>query len=86
MVWNSYQIRILIDERRARNEEYWSIAGNSRVSFWENIASKINLQFQSSFTGAQCKEKFQNLIREHMVREIYGLILLLEIFLTVYLL
>lgn len=75
MVWNSYQIRMLIDERRARNEEYWTIAGNSRVSFWENIASKINLQFQASFTGAQCKEKFQNLIREHMVREIYRLIL-----------
>lgn len=69
MVWNEYEIKILIEERRNRNEEYWNIAGNSRTAFWESVASKINLQFQSGYTGHQCKDKFQNLIRDHMVRK-----------------
>lgn len=69
MVWNDYQINLLIEERRSRNEEYWNITGNSRTSFWDSVASKINIEFQCSYTGQQCKEKFQNLVREHMVRE-----------------
>jgi len=68
MTWNDYQIEILIRERRERNEEYWSLAGNSRVDFWKSIAVKINLDHQSAFTYLQCKEKFQNLIRDYKVK------------------
>ena len=68
MTWNDFQIEILICERRERNEEYWSLSGNSRNDFWRSIASKINLQHQSEFTYSQCKEKFQNLIRDYKVK------------------
>jgi hypothetical protein len=69
MTWNEMQIEILIKERRNRNEEFWSTPGTDRVPFWESIASKINIRFQSTFTGKQCREKFQNLVRETTVRK-----------------
>lgn len=70
MSWNDHQTLILISERKTRNEEYWSLPGNDKTSFWQSIASKINLEFRSSFTSKQCKDKFQNLVREFRVREI----------------
>ena len=60
---------MLIRERKTRNEEYWSIPENDKTPFWTSIASKINMEFQSNYTFAQCKEKFQNLIHEYKVRE-----------------
>jgi hypothetical protein len=68
MTWNDYQINILIHERRERNEEYWTLAGNKRNDFWTSIAAKINLEYQSDFTYLQCKEKFQNLVRDYKVK------------------
>ncbi|GES92522.1 hypothetical protein GLOIN_2v1874283 [Rhizophagus clarus] len=41
-MWNDSEIRLLIQERRNRNEEYWNIAGCSKVSFWMSVATKIN--------------------------------------------
>lgn len=70
MVWNEGEIKILIDERRSRNEEYWLTPGRDRVSFWTSIAAKINIEYQSSYTAKQCSEKFQNLVRDYTVREI----------------
>ena len=69
MTWNEMQIEILIKERRNRNEEFWSTLSTDRVPFWDSIASKINIRFQSTLTGKQCREKFQNLVRETTVRK-----------------
>ena len=71
MTWNDHQTVILISERKSRNEEYWSLPGNDKISFWASIASKINLEFRSTFTSKQCKDKFQNLVRDYRVRENY---------------
>ena len=69
MAWNESEINILIKERRKRNEEYWTLPGNDRTSFWNSIAEKINLEYQTNFTGKQCKDKFQNLVRDYVVRK-----------------
>lgn len=67
MSWNDPQTILLISERKSRNEEYWALPGNDRTSFWSSVAAKINMEFTSTFTAKQCKEKFQNLVREHNV-------------------
>ncbi|GES88544.1 hypothetical protein GLOIN_2v1874283 [Rhizophagus clarus] len=64
-MWNDPKIRLLIQERRNRNKEYWNIAGCSKVSFWMSVAVKINSNFRSTYTAEQCKEKFQNLVKEN---------------------
>jgi len=69
--WNDPQTILLISERKSRNEEYWSLPGNDKTAFWTSVAAKINMEFRSAFTTKQCKEKFQNLVREHRVRENY---------------
>jgi hypothetical protein len=71
MIWNDPQTILLIHERKSQNDEYWDLPGNDRTSFWTSVASTINMEFQSTFTYKQCKEKFQNLVREHRVRENY---------------
>ncbi|GES84565.1 hypothetical protein GLOIN_2v1874283 [Rhizophagus clarus] len=67
-MWNDPEIRLLIQERRNRNEEYWNIAGCSKISFWMSVAVKINSNFRSTYTAEQCKEKFQNLLMRAYVR------------------
>lgn len=69
MTWNDHETDLLIRERRERNEEYWSIAGNDKTAFWDSVAAKINLEFSSTYTSKQCKDKFQNLVRNHRVSE-----------------
>ena len=69
MTWNESEINILIKERRKRNDEYWTLLGNDRTSFWNSIAEKINLEYQTVYTGKQCKDKFQNLVRDYVVRK-----------------
>lgn len=69
MVWNDHEVRILINERRNRNEEYWTGAGRDRTSFWNSIAEKINIEFQTSYSGKNCRDKFQNLVRDYTVRK-----------------
>ena len=64
--WTDTQIRILIDERRNRNEEYHNF-GRNRIGFWVSIATKINQGHNTSFNGHQCKEKFSNLVRDYNV-------------------
>ncbi|CAG8718303.1 627_t:CDS:2 [Ambispora leptoticha] len=62
--WTDTQIRILIDERRNRNEEYHNF-GRNRIGFWNSIATRINQEHNTSFNGHQCKEKFSNLVRDY---------------------
>ena len=59
--WTNAQIRILIDERRNRNDDFHDL-GRDRKSFWNSIAVNINRETGTAFNGYQCKEKFSNLI------------------------
>ena len=45
--WTDAQTRILIDERRNRNEEYHNL-GRNRDVFWEIIATRINEEHGTS--------------------------------------
>ncbi|CAB4495845.1 unnamed protein product [Rhizophagus irregularis] len=62
--WTDPLIRTLIDERRTRNDEFHDL-GRNRKRFWGTIASKINQENGTSFSGHQCKEKFSNLVRDY---------------------
>ncbi|CAJ0751171.1 1447_t:CDS:2 [Entrophospora sp. SA101] len=64
-MWTDDQLRLLIDERENRNGEYYNIPGSSRVDFWNNIAITINQRFGTTYTGQQCNNRFQNLVREY---------------------
>ncbi|RHZ47160.1 hypothetical protein Glove_590g28 [Diversispora epigaea] len=59
------QLRLLTDERKSKNTEYHDIPGSSRVDFWNNISNTINERFRTSYTGYQCKNRFQNLVRDY---------------------
>lgn len=65
--WTDAQTRILIDERRNRNEEYHNL-GRNRDVFWGSVATRINNEVHgSNFLGHHCKEKFRNLVRDYNV-------------------
>ncbi len=65
--WTDAQTRILIDERRNRNEEYHNL-GRNRDVFWGSVATRINNEVHSSnFLGHYCKEKFRNLVQDYNV-------------------
>ncbi|CAG8584913.1 2686_t:CDS:2 [Diversispora eburnea] len=59
-MWTDDQLRLLIDERRNRNAEYYDIPGSSRVNFWNTIANIINERFGGTYTGQQCNNRFKN--------------------------
>ncbi|RIB17017.1 hypothetical protein C2G38_2188479 [Gigaspora rosea] len=62
--WTDSQIRVLIDERRNRNNDYHNF-GRNRIRFWDSIATRINQEHNTSFNGYQCKEKFMNFVRDY---------------------
>jgi hypothetical protein len=66
--WSDAQTRILIDERRNRNEEYYDLGRNQNI-FWESIAMRIDEGQGTNFQGHHCKEKFRNLVRDYNVSD-----------------
>jgi hypothetical protein len=69
-MWSEPEINLLIRERRERNEEFHGMTGRSKVAFWTRIAGVVNIRFNKTYTGEQCREKFQNLVRDHKVRKL----------------
>ena len=69
MTWNDHEVAILIRERKERNDEYWNTPETDRVPFWDSVAAKINIELALSYTSKQCREKFQNLVRDYKVSE-----------------
>ena len=55
--WNDMKERLLINERRTRNVEYYALKNGQR----------INNQYGITFTGDQCYNKFLNLTRSYYV-------------------
>ncbi|CAJ0760093.1 15255_t:CDS:2 [Entrophospora sp. SA101] len=59
--WTDTQIRILIDERRNRNEEYHNF-GRNRIRFWDSIATRINQEHNTSFNRPEDEfDKIRNI-------------------------
>ena len=40
--WSEEEIRLLINQRRHRNLEYYRTPGRSRTAFWNSVARRIN--------------------------------------------
>lgn len=75
-MWNDDQVRMLINERKSRNDYYHQLGGgNAKRAFWTEVASKINQRFRSQFTGRQASEKFQGLVRDCRVNILYTIII-----------
>ncbi|CAB5166623.1 hypothetical protein RhiirA5_477251 [Rhizophagus irregularis] len=64
--WNAEQTRILIDERKMGNEEYHQTPKRCKKIFWEEIAEKLNENYNTNyFTGEACNKKFLSLTRAY---------------------
>ncbi len=68
--WSEEEIRLLINQRRHRNLEYYRTPERSRTAFWNSVARQINRSTGSNFTGNQCKRKFKNLVTMYNVSKI----------------
>jgi hypothetical protein len=68
--WDDNEVKLLIDERRSRNEEYWFMLGRSKLPFWQNIAEKIKEEFNMDVTAVQCQAKFKGMIKDCKVSKI----------------
>ena len=73
-MWTDNQIKLLIKERRENNEYYWDLVGNGKMNFWDGVAVKINLEFGMNYSGKQCSEKFQSLVRAYRVSKMQSII------------
>ena len=70
-LWTNQQLGFLINERRRLNFDF-HYSGRSHVTLWSTIAININTIFGTSYTGVQCKTRFQNLVSQyHVNKKIY---------------
>ncbi|CAB5206870.1 unnamed protein product [Rhizophagus irregularis] len=70
-MWTDRQLRVLINERKNENNNFHELSGNMKHNFWKGLASKINLEFRTTYTGRQCKEKFNGLVRAYKKMQLY---------------
>src|ERR1044071_10391464 len=68
-MWSDEQLRVLIDNCKEYNKNYYELVGNEKRIFWKRVFTKINLKFGTSYSGAHCKEKFEGLKRDYKVNE-----------------
>uniref|UniRef100_U9TLM0 Uncharacterized protein n=1 Tax=Rhizophagus irregularis (strain DAOM 181602 / DAOM 197198 / MUCL 43194) TaxID=747089 RepID=U9TLM0_RHIID len=50
-MWTDRQLRVLINERKNENDNFHELSGNMKHNFWKGLASKINLEFGTTYTG-----------------------------------
>ena len=62
--WSKEEMQLLINLRKERNEDYWRRFGRSKLSFWNEIAEKIEKDLGTKFTGLQVREKFKGMVKE----------------------
>ncbi|CAB4403329.1 unnamed protein product [Rhizophagus irregularis] len=70
-MWTDRQLRVLINERKNENDNFHELSSNMKHNFWKGLASKINLEFGTTYTGRQCKEKFNGLVRAYKKMQLY---------------
>ena len=47
--WSESEIRVLIDIRKKRNEDYYRIFGQSKMQFWNEVAEEIYKKLEFKF-------------------------------------
>ena len=62
--WSEEEMRLLINLRRDRNEDYWRRFGRSKVPFWNEIAAKIEEDLGTTFTSVQVRKKFKGMVKD----------------------
>ena len=62
--WSEEEMRLLINLRRDRNEDYWRRFSRSKVLFWNKIAAKIQEDLGTAFTGMQVRKKFKSIVKD----------------------
>ena len=68
--WDDNEVKLLIDERRNRNEEYWFMLGRSKLPFWKEVAEKIKEEFNMDVTAVQYQAKFKEMVKNCKVSKI----------------
>ena len=71
MEFSDAQLRVLIDERKNRNAEYYSTTNKKKYLFWNEIAENLNVQKNTNyFTGNECHKKFLSLTKAFYVSRV----------------
>ena len=68
--WLDEEMKLLINLRRERNENYWRRFGRSKLPFWNEIAATIQERFTTAFNGLQVREKFKGMVKDCKVSKI----------------
>jgi hypothetical protein len=68
--WSDEEMKLLINLRRERNEDYWRRFGRSKLPFWNEIAATIQERFTTAFNGLQVREKFKGMVKDCKVSKI----------------
>jgi hypothetical protein len=68
--WGDNEVKLLINERRNRNEEYWFMLRRSKLPFWKDVAEKIKEEFNTDVTAVQCQAKFKGIVKDCKVSKI----------------
>lgn len=71
-MWTDDMVQYMIDERKSQNNYYHTLVEGGKRMFWEDIAARINLKYKSNFVGCQVKEKFQGIVRDCRVSNIFN--------------
>jgi hypothetical protein len=61
-MWTPRNIRLLIDQRKNRNNEYHFDYGRDKKEFWRSVAQRINRVSGTNFTHRQCSRKWASLV------------------------
>jgi Myb/SANT-like DNA-binding domain len=61
-MWTRRTIRLLIDQRKHRNNEYHFEYGRNKRDFWRSVARRINRVAGTNFDHRQCSRKWSNLV------------------------
>jgi hypothetical protein len=71
VLWTDVECEYLLNQRMARNDEFWSLSRRGQARFWRSIARKINNVFGTRFTRNQVKIKWKNLRQDYLVSIFY---------------
>ncbi|RIA93869.1 hypothetical protein C1645_818844 [Glomus cerebriforme] len=55
VLWMDKKCLYLLNQRMARNDEYWELDYRNKMEYWRSITNKINNCFRTRFTMLQTK-------------------------------
>ena len=65
VLWKNVQCEYLLNNRMARNNEYWNLGRGGRRRFWRGVARRINEVFGTRFSTQQVNTKWKNLRQDY---------------------